>query len=208
VAHISVKTTAAAIALLVLAILAVGCGGGGDSSSSGSPSGSPTPDPAVRKLSDAKLEWGDLGHIYNWIALAYKNHPEIADLHVFDQPDPITRASQGQNLSACEKGFPGDETRGTVIMETDRMLGCVEVTANYYSVYQQTRYPEVYDIAVAATNYLLSQVPGKKADFDTLLQRKIQDTSPPGLPPATPIASPTIAATPSASNAASPSATR
>jgi hypothetical protein len=191
----------------VLAILAVGCGGGDDSSNS-SPTGSPAPDPEVRKLSAAKLEPADLGSLSNAVLLAYQNHPEIADLHVFNQPDPITRASQGQNLGACEKGFPGDETRGTEIIETDRMQGCVEITANYYSVYQQTRFPEAYDVAVAAVNYLLTEVPQKKADFDTLLQRKIQDTSPPGLPSPRPSSPPTTQTTgPSGSTTAAPSAT-
>ncbi|MDO8614299.1 MAG: hypothetical protein Q7T33_01005 [Dehalococcoidia bacterium] len=192
---------AAAIALFVLAILAVACGGGGgDSGSSpgGSPAGSPTPDPQVRKLSAARLEAGNLGSLNQAMDLAYNNHPEIAQLHVAGQTDAITQPSQGQNLRACEKGFPGDEAGGATIIETDRMLGCAEIAVNFYDVYQQTRFPEAYDVAAAAVNYLLTELPQKKGDFDTLLQQEIQDSSPPGLP--SPVST---AATPSGSSAAS-----
>ena len=135
-----------------------------------------TPKPKLKRLAEAPFKPTTFNDMVKSIDDAYVAHTDIAQVGVFGGSS-VSRESQDNNINFCHNGDPAHYSNPKLV-PTDRMISCANMTDIWMDIYRQTGYEELYQAAVDTANYFLTELPGKKADFDGLLDSVIHDSSP------------------------------
>lgn len=134
--------------------------------------------PPIKKLSEAQFTpTSSLNKVISLIDSGFRDHPDVAELHYLGGDTPQTRDSFDKVMEVCQFGDPGSPIYPAGI-EIDRTGACSGLTGRLYAIYITKGYPEFYEAALEVTNYFLTELPHRKADFDKKLQIAIQDISP------------------------------
>jgi len=138
----------------------------------------PTPEPTQfvpKKLADAEFVPTEFAQIVESVDSVYRDHPEISKI-LFLGSSEIKRNTYDVNLEVCRKGDPTAPLYPKTL-ETDRVYACASMTEWLYFYYEKTGHEDIYQAAVNVTNYLLTELPERKAQLDSSLEI-IGQTSP------------------------------